>query len=131
MSYLDRGDRLNMQTLELTPSHEKQAEPVIDPNSQSFEPENDEPIFTTDILGNSTLLDVMRRLMNNREPHAIGLAFDGSAARRGSVPGFEFRLYRDKDTRAWPPARVKISRSPTSTSTSGGSRSPGFSTNRR
>lgn len=103
LSYLDRGDRLNMQTLELTPSREKQAEPVIDPNSQSFAPESDEPIFTTDILGNSTLLDVMRRLMNNREPHAIGLAFDGSAARRGSVPGFEFRLYRDKDTRAWPP----------------------------
>jgi cyanophycinase len=103
VSYLDRGDRLNMETLVLTPSPEKQAEPVIDPNSPGFEPELDEPIFTTDILGNSTLLDVMRRLMNNRLSHATGLAFDGSAAGRGRVPAFEFRLYRDKDTRAWPP----------------------------
>jgi len=45
----------------------------------------------------------MRRLMNNRQPQATGLAFDGSAAERGPVPAFEFRLYRDKDTRAWPP----------------------------
>src|SRR5262249_52108899 len=103
VSYLDRGDRLNMQTLELIPSREKQAEPVIDPGSPDFEPDSAEPIFTTDILGNTTLLDVMRRLMHNREPQAIGLAFDGSAASNGSVPGFEFRLYRDKDTRAWPP----------------------------
>jgi cyanophycinase len=103
LSYLDRGDRLNMETLELTPSNEKQVEPVIDPNSPTFEPENDEPIFTTDILGNSTILDVMRRLMNNRRSQATGLAFDGSAAGSGPVPAFEFRLYRDKDTRAWPP----------------------------
>jgi cyanophycinase len=103
LSYLDRGDRLNMETLVLTPSNEKQAEPVIDPNSPTFEPENDEPIFTTDILGNSTVLDVMRQLMNNRRSHATGLAFDGSAAERGPVPAFEFRLYREKDTRAWPP----------------------------
>jgi cyanophycinase len=103
LSYLDRGDHLNMATLVLTPSIEKQAEPVIDPNSPTFEPDNDEPIFTTDILGNSTVLDVMRQLMNNRRSHATGLAFDGSAAERGPVPAFEFRLYREKDTRAWPP----------------------------
>jgi cyanophycinase len=103
LSYLDRGDRLDMQTLALTPSHEKQSEPAIDPNSAAFAPDHDEPIFTTDILGNSALLDVMRRLMNNRQSQATGLAFDGSAAGRGPVPAFEFRLYRDKDTRAWPP----------------------------
>jgi cyanophycinase len=103
VSYLDRGDRLNMQTLEITPSLEKQTEPVIDPNSPAFEPDYDEPIFTTEILGNTALLDVMRRLMNNRQSQAIGLAFDGSTARHSSVPGFEFRLYRDEDTRAWPP----------------------------
>lgn len=103
VSYLDRGDHLDMQTLVLTPSHEKQVEPVINPNSPSFEPDNDETIFTTDILGNSTLLDVMRRLMNNRQPQATGLAFNASAAGQGPVPAFEFRLYRDTDTRAWPP----------------------------
>jgi cyanophycinase len=103
VSYLDRGDRLDMQTLVVTPAPEKQAEPVIDPTSPSFDPDNDEPIFTADILGNSTLLDVMRRLMNNRQSEATGLAFDGSKAGIGPVSGFEFRLYRDHDTRAWPP----------------------------
>jgi cyanophycinase len=103
VSYLDRGDHLDMQTLVLTPSHEKQIEPVINPNSPAFDPDSDEPIFTTDILGNSTLLDVMRRLMNNRQSQATGLAFDGSEAGLGPVPAYEFRLYRDKDTRAWPP----------------------------
>lgn len=103
ISYLDRGDRLNMQTLELTLAPEKPADSVIDPTSPSFLPVNDEPIFTTEILGNSTLLDVMRRLMNNRNSHAIGLAFDGTAAQKGPVPAYEFRLYRDRDTRAWPP----------------------------
>jgi cyanophycinase len=103
LSYLDRGDRLNMRTLELTPAPEKRAEPVIDPTSPQFEPSNDEPIFSTEILGNTTFLDLMRRLMNNRNDHAIGLAFDAQAARKGPVPAYEFRLYRDKDTRAWPP----------------------------
>jgi cyanophycinase len=103
LSYLDRGDRLNMQTLELTPAPEKRAEPMIDPTSPQFEPGNDEPIFSTEILGNTTFLDLMRRLMNNRNDHAIGLAFDAQAARKGPVPAYEFRLYRDKDTRAWPP----------------------------
>ena len=103
VSYLDRGDSLDMATLVLTPSLEKQAETVIDPSSPAFQPDHDEPIFTTDILGNSTLLDVMRRLMNNRQSQATGLAFDGSEAGQGAVPAFEFRLYRDSDTRAWPP----------------------------
>jgi cyanophycinase len=103
VSYLDRGDRLNMQTLVLTPSHEKLAEKMIDPSSPSFEPDNHEPIFTPDILGNSTLLDTMRRLMNSSQPHAMGLAFDSVAAAKGPVPAFEFRFYRGDDTRAWPP----------------------------
>lgn len=103
LSYLDRGDRLNMRTLELTPAPEKRAEPVIDPTSPQFEPGNEEPIFSTEILGNTTFLDLMRRLMNNRNDHAIGLAFDAQAARKGPVPAYEFRLYRDRDTRAWPP----------------------------
>ena len=103
LSYLDRGDRLHMRTLELTPAPEKRAEPVIDPNSPQFDPTNDEPIFSTEILGNTTFLDLMRRLMNNRNDHAIGLAFDAQAARKGPVPAYEFRLYRDRDTRAWPP----------------------------
>ena len=103
LSYLDRGDRLNMRTLELTPAPEKRAEPMIDPTSPQFDPSNDEPIFSTEILGNTAFLDLMRRLMNNRNDHAIGLAFDAQAARKGPVPAYEFRLYRDRDTRAWPP----------------------------
>jgi len=95
-----------MRTLELTPAPEKRAEPVIDPTSPQFDPTNDEPIFSTEILGNTTFLDLMRRLMNNRNDHAIGLAFDAQAARKGPVPAYEFRLYRERDTRAWPPGAL-------------------------
>lgn len=101
VTYLDRGDRLNLETLEVTPSPEKLAGELIDPHAQEFDPVYDEPIVANDILANSVVLDVMRRMMDNRPGEALGLAFDGVAALRGPTAGFEFRLYRDKDTRAW------------------------------
>ncbi|MCY2964654.1 MAG: cyanophycinase [Planctomycetota bacterium] len=103
VSYLDRGDILNMRTLELTPAPEKQTETVIDPSSSNFQPEGEDALFTTEILSNSTLLDMMRRLLHNKHREATGLAFDASAARNGPVPAFEFRMTLDNDTRAWPP----------------------------
>jgi cyanophycinase len=39
--------------------------------------------------------------MNNRHGEAVGLAFDGAAARSGPAQGFEFRFYRDEGTIGW------------------------------
>ena len=43
----------------------------------------------------------MSKLMESIHGEAIGLAFDGAAARKQSVDGFEFKLTRDDDSVAW------------------------------
>jgi cyanophycinase len=53
------------------------------------------------MLGNTTLVDMMGALMESVSPVAMGLAFDGSAARKQSVDGFEFKFIRDDETIAW------------------------------
>lgn len=100
LTYLDRGDSINLKTLEITPAEEKN--PVkVDYAESSPRSDMGEPVFTTDILGNTTLMDMLTRLLYSRRGEGIGLAFDGLAARDQATPGFEFRFYRDKDTYGW------------------------------
>ena len=101
LTYLDRGDRFDLKTLEVIPSDEKLEDEKIDPKSPNFRPELKRPLFTNDILGNTTVVDVMCKLMESIHGEAIGLAFDGAAARKQSVDGFEFKLTRDDDSVAW------------------------------
>lgn len=101
LTYLDRGDSINLETLEVTPSPEKAADRKVDPRAPDFRPMFRHRVFSNDILGNTAVLDVMCRLLDNRNDEAIGLAFDGAAARQGPVDGFEFRFYRADDTVGW------------------------------
>lgn len=101
LSYLDRGDRLNLRTAEITASPEKQAGRRVEPGSPDFRPRfRSRPIFN-DILGNMAVHDLMVRLIDNRFEEGIGLAFDGAAALTGPTQGFEFRFYRGDDSAAW------------------------------
>ena len=43
----------------------------------------------------------MGKLMESIHGEAIGLAFDGSAARKQAVDGFEFKFKRDDESFAW------------------------------
>ncbi len=101
LTYLDHGDTIRISTRELIPSSKKQAGTKIDPKSPTYLPESGERLFTNDILGNTTAVDLMCRLMNNRNSEAVGLAFDGHAALTGPSQGFEFRFYRADDTVGW------------------------------
>jgi cyanophycinase len=101
VSYLDGGDSVDLASLRVTPAADKLAEQAIDPASPAFHPTTNEPIVANDILANSTLFDVMKRLMDNRPPDALGLAFDGSAAKTGPTLGFEFHISRAPGTVAW------------------------------
>jgi cyanophycinase len=101
LTYLDRGDALDLQTLELTPSAEKKADQFIDPASPAFRPSRDARLFANDILGNLVLPDLLAKLIENKHPEAIGLAFDGAAARQQPTRGFEFRFYRAADSVGW------------------------------
>ena len=101
LTYLDRGDAIDLDTLEVTPSPEKVADRKVDPRAEDFRPSFRHQVFSNDILGNTAVLDVMYRLLDNRHDEAIGLAFDGAAARLGPVDGYEFRFYRGDDTHGW------------------------------
>jgi len=101
LTYLDRGDRYDLKTREVTPSDEKLEDEKIDPKAPDFRPYLDRPLFFNDILGNTTVVDLMGKLMDSIHSEAIGLAFDGTEARKHAVDGFEFKFIRDNDSIAW------------------------------
>jgi len=101
LTYLDRGDAINLRTLEVSPAKEKASDRRIDPQAPDFRPHFRHRIFCNDMLGNMAVHDLMRQLVDNQHDEAHGLAFDGAAARQGSTPGFEFRFFRGDDTMGW------------------------------
>ena len=101
LSYLDRGDSIDLTTLAVTPAAEKSDEILLDPNAADFDPYYGHRMFYTDILGNATVADLLGRLIDNEEDEAIGLAFNGLDAREQPSDGFEFRFYRGPDSRGW------------------------------
>jgi cyanophycinase len=101
LSYLDRGDSIDLETLAVTPAAEKSDEISLDPNAADFDPYYGHRMFYTDILGNATVADLLGRLIDNEEDEAIGLAFNGLDAREQPSDGFEFRFYRGPDSRGW------------------------------
>ncbi|HEY5310889.1 MAG TPA: cyanophycinase, partial [Pirellulales bacterium] len=101
LTYLDRGDEIDLETAVVTPSEEKQAGERLDPNSADFCPHHDRVFFSNDILGNTTVAEMLALLINNKKAEAIGLAFDGYFARQQTAQGFEFRFYRAKDSLGW------------------------------
>jgi len=101
LTYLDRGDRIDLKSLEVTPSEEKLEDEKLDPKSPDFRPTLTRPLFFNDILANTVVVDLMGKLMESVSGEATGLAFDGIEARKHSVDGFEFKFKRDEDTLAW------------------------------
>lgn len=101
LTYLDKGDLFNLETLEITPLADRMEDEILDPKSADYRPESKRRLFFNDILGNTTVADLMSKLMENINEEAIGLAFDGDRARREAVDGFEFKFIRDHDSIAW------------------------------
>ena len=101
VSYLSQGDRLDLQTHVATPGPDKGEEFRIDTSAPGYQPYYTQPQFYTDIFANTALRDVMAELIDSKYAEAIGIGFDGAAAREGATPGFEFRFSRDGRTRGW------------------------------
>lgn len=101
LTYLDRGDAFDLKTLEVVPSVEKLEDEKLDPKSPDFRPAIKQTLFDNNILGNSTVVDLMSGLMRTVSDFAIGQAFDGQRAREEAVDGFEFRFTRDDESVAW------------------------------
>ncbi|WP_370660950.1 cyanophycinase [Massilia cavernae] len=92
LSYLDNGDRLNLATGVITPPREK-ADGKLDPAKPYYRG----PLFSADILGNSTVIDLMARLIDSDQREAVGIAL-GSPLDKEPEVGFEFRFTREADS---------------------------------
>lgn len=88
LSYLDNGDRFNLATKTFTPAPEK-AHGKLDPKKPYWRG----PLFSADILGNGTVVDLMAKLIDSDQPDAIGLSLDSPNAERPDL-GFEFKFSR-------------------------------------
>lgn len=92
LSYLDNGDRFNLATRVFTPGPDKHGH-RIDPGDPYYR----EPIFSADILGNGTVVDLMARLIDSDQPEAIGLSLGSPDGVKPEL-GFEFKLTRTRDS---------------------------------
>lgn len=101
LTYVNHGDAIDLRTLEVTPAPIKGPERRVTVAPPAPNAALGRPLFVPDILGNTTLIDVMRRVIARNDRQAKGLAFDAAAALEGPTPGFEFRFYCGPDTASW------------------------------
>ena len=98
LSYLDRGDRIDLETLAITPSPEKAGDLKIDPNAADFDPYFTDDEWHANILGNTTVVDLMSNLIDNKQKEVIALAFTGNPAIDHQDTGWEFKFYKGADS---------------------------------
>jgi cyanophycinase len=92
LSYLDSGDRFNIATRTFVPSPDK-ADGRLDPGKPYYR----EPLFAADILGNSTVVDLMGKLIDSDQLDAIGLTLGSPQGVQPDL-GFEFKFSRTRDS---------------------------------
>jgi cyanophycinase len=92
LSYLDSGDRFNIATRAFVPSPDK-ADGRLDPGKPYYR----EPLFAADILGNSTVVDLMGKLIDSDQLDAIGLTLGSPQGVQPDL-GFEFKFSRTRDS---------------------------------
>ncbi|MFM2398993.1 MAG: hypothetical protein RL341_1150, partial [Pseudomonadota bacterium] len=95
-SYLERGDKLNLATRQVTAAKAKLDDEVIRPNAANFKPRSSDTRFYPAVLGRMTLVELMTHFIDNAQPEVIGLAFDQRSAQ--PQQGFEFKFRKGPDT---------------------------------
>lgn len=93
VSYLDNGDRFNLASRSYAPG------PGKEPVDKSLR-EHREALFYTDILGNTSIVNMLEKLVDSNLERAIGLAFEGPGS-RAPERGFEFTFSRVPDSREY------------------------------
>jgi cyanophycinase len=93
ISYLDSGDRFKLASREYVPGPDK--EPL-----KNIDREHREAIFTTDILGNTSVVNLLEKLTDSDQQRAVGIAFEGPGSKTPER-GFEFTFTRVPDTREY------------------------------
>jgi cyanophycinase len=93
ISYLDSGDRINLATRAYSPGPDKA--PLTNADR-----EHREAIFYPDILGNTSVVNLLEKLVDSDQQRAVGIAFEGPGS-RSPERGFEFTFTRVPDTREY------------------------------
>ena len=103
LSYLDSGDRHDLDSGVTTPSARKQREPRIDPAASGFEPGLQSDRYFLDVLGDGCILGAMVQLLDGPSPEVRGLAYRANPRPDDPAPdlGFEFRLSRAPGLMGW------------------------------
>ena len=95
LSYLDRGDKFDLISKVFTVPQDK-----IEGKVNSENPYHNEHLFYPDILGNTTVIDLMSVLIDNKKNEAIGLSFSDGKDLRPDL-GFEWRFTRTPESRGY------------------------------
>lgn len=88
ISYLGNGDRMDLESKVITPAADK-----TKINKIVSEDADQNPTFTTNILANSAVVEVMSTLIESKKSKTIGLAFSDQNSVKAQL-GFEFMFYK-------------------------------------
>ena len=103
LSFLDRGDRMDLATGVVTPSAAKLGDTRLDWQATDFNPSHVDAPFHLEMLGHWTIVLAMSELVDSRKNEVRGLAYDPRPTQDEPLAdlGFEFRLYKGDGTLAW------------------------------
>ena len=103
LSYLDRGDRHDLQTGVTTPAAHKLREPRIDPAASDYKPYLQNDNYFLDMLADNAIVTAMAQLLDGPAPEVRGLAYRAKPRPGDPAPqlGFEFRLYKGPGLVGW------------------------------
>jgi len=103
LTYLDSGDRHDLDSGRTTPSPAKLAGRRIDLGDPGFQPTATAGRYFLDILGDGCLLAALTQLLDGADPEVFGLAYRAKPTPQDTMPdvGFEFRLHRGPGFVGW------------------------------
>ncbi|MFY8018992.1 MAG: cyanophycinase, partial [Inhella sp.] len=76
LAYLEDGDRIDLKNRAVVPAAVKLRGQRLDASSPSFKPYFTEPRFQLDMLGDQTIANAMRYLIDSNQSEARGISFD-------------------------------------------------------
>ncbi len=103
LSYLDRGDSMDLGTGTITPSSAKLGDTKLVWTRPDFKPSLAAVPYHLEMLGNWTIVNAMSELVDSSAQEMRGLAYDAQPKPGDpqAALGFEFRLYKGADTVGW------------------------------
>lgn len=103
LSYLEHGDRYHVRARATTPAAPKLRGELLDHESPNFKPYYSDDVFHLDMLGDSTISNAMKRLIDSRRTEVKGLAFDVLPRTGDALAelGFLFRVYKGPESLGW------------------------------